>query len=64
MIPFSRQFVDNSDIKSVIKSLKSNFLTQGPLVNKFEKKVFFRFLKINIIEFIFKHSTIFMMFIF
>lgn len=39
MIPFSRQFVDNSDIKSVIKSLKSNFLTQGPLVNKFEKKV-------------------------
>lgn len=39
MIPFSRQFVDKSDVKSVIKSLKSNFLTQGPLVTSFEKEV-------------------------
>lgn len=30
--------IDNSDIKAVIKTLKSDFLTQGPLVGKFEKE--------------------------
>mgnify|MGYP001176348554 CR=1 FL=1 len=39
MIPYSRQLIDQKDIKSVVKVLKSNLLTQGPLVPKFEKKI-------------------------
>lgn len=39
IIPYSRQFIDKSDIKEVVKVLKSNFLTQGPNVNIFEKNV-------------------------
>ena len=39
MIPFSRQFIDKSDVKSVAHSLKSNFLTQGPKVQIFEKNI-------------------------
>ena len=39
MIPHSRQFINNKDIKSVIKVLKSKFLTQGPMVEIFEKKL-------------------------
>jgi len=38
MIPYSRQYIDKSDIKSIEKVLKSEFLTQGPLVKKFEKE--------------------------
>tara|TARA_A100001011_G_C14306817_1_gene843550 strand:+ start:2085 stop:3233 length:1149 start_codon:yes stop_codon:yes gene_type:complete len=37
MIPYSRQFIDDNDIKSVVKVLKSDFLTQGEFVNKFEE---------------------------
>ncbi len=39
MIPYSRQHLFSEDIKKVIKVLKSNFLTQGPQVEKFEKKI-------------------------
>lgn len=39
MIPYSRQLIDNLDLKAVNKVLKSNFLTQGPMVKKFESKV-------------------------
>ena len=39
MIPYSRQSIDKADIKSVINVLKSDFLTQGPLVEKFEIKI-------------------------
>ena len=39
MIPYSRQSISQDDIKAVKKVLKSNFLTQGPLVPKFEKKI-------------------------
>ena len=38
MIPYSTQTVDKSDIKAVVKILKSKFLTQGPQIEKFEKK--------------------------
>ena len=38
IIPYSRQSINNQDIKSVIKVLKSDFLTQGPEVPKLEKK--------------------------
>ena len=39
MIPYSRQSVDKKDIASVVKILKSNFLTQGPKVEEFEKNI-------------------------
>ena len=38
MIPYSRQNIDKDDIKSVTKVLKSDYLTQGPKVEIFEKK--------------------------
>ena len=39
MIPYSRQYLFPKDIKQVVKVLKSDFLTQGPQVEKFEKKI-------------------------
>jgi len=39
MIPYSKQFVSADDIKSVVKVLKSDFLTQGKQVPKFENKI-------------------------
>jgi len=39
MIPYSKQFISADDIKSVVKVLKSNFLTQGKQVPKFENEV-------------------------
>ena len=37
MIPYSTQTINKEDIKEVIKTLQSQFLTQGPKVEKFEK---------------------------
>ena len=39
MIPFSKQNINKDDINSVIKVLKSNYLTQGPKTLEFEKKI-------------------------
>ena len=39
MIPYSKQYIDKNDIENVKKILKSNFLTQGPTVEKFENVV-------------------------
>ena len=39
MIPYSTQTILNSDIKGVNKVLKSKWLTQGPLVKKFELRL-------------------------
>ena len=39
MIPYSRQNINQSDINSVTTILKSNFLTQGPIVKNFEEKI-------------------------
>lgn len=39
MIPYGKQSIDQDDIEAVILALKSDFLTTGPLVNKFEKAV-------------------------
>ena len=36
IIPYGRQWVDASDIKEVIKVLKSDWLTQGPRIKEFE----------------------------
>ena len=35
---YGQHQIDNSDIKEVVKVLKSDFLTQGPFVEKFEKE--------------------------
>jgi UDP-4-amino-4,6-dideoxy-N-acetyl-beta-L-altrosamine transaminase len=39
MIPYSRQDITQADIDSVVVALQSDFLTQGPLVPKFEVRV-------------------------
>lgn len=36
VFPYSRQYIDEDDIKSVIEVLKSSFLTTGPKVEEFE----------------------------
>jgi len=39
MINYGKQKIDNDDIESVIEALKSDFLTQGPAIDIFEKKL-------------------------
>jgi len=39
MIPYGRQEITESDIKEVKKVLRSNFITQGPIVPLFEQSV-------------------------
>ena len=39
MIPYGRQDINQTDIDAVLNVLKSDFLTQGPMVPKFESKI-------------------------
>ncbi|MBH1964880.1 MAG: UDP-4-amino-4,6-dideoxy-N-acetyl-beta-L-altrosamine transaminase [Comamonadaceae bacterium] len=39
MIPYGRQEVQQADIDAVVEVLRSDFLTQGPMVPRFEKAV-------------------------
>jgi UDP-4-amino-4,6-dideoxy-N-acetyl-beta-L-altrosamine transaminase len=39
MIPYGRQDISQEDIEAVVEVLKSDFLTQGPMVPKFENSV-------------------------
>lgn len=39
MIPYGRQDISDTDIKAVLEVLKSDFLTQGPVVPAFENEV-------------------------
>ena len=39
MIPYGRQEITKEDIKEVEKVLRSDFLTQGSVVPKFEQEV-------------------------
>jgi|TARA_B110000438_G_scaffold292370_1_gene330619 perosamine synthetase len=39
MIPYGKHHIDKNDINAVINVLKSKHLTQGPLINEFEKKI-------------------------
>ncbi len=39
MIPYGRQQIEQSDIDAVVEALKSDFLTQGPLLLRFEQAV-------------------------
>lgn len=38
-IYYGSQFIDKSDVAYVVKSLRSNFLTTGPLTNRFENNL-------------------------
>ena len=38
IIPYGRQTIDEKDIEAVIETLRSDFLTTGPKVKKFEEK--------------------------
>lgn len=37
MIPYGRQSISQADIRAVVSVLKSDFLTTGPMVNRFEQ---------------------------
>ncbi len=39
MIPYGKQLIDSKDVESVKKTLLSDWLTSGPLVEKFEKEI-------------------------
>ena len=39
MIPYGKQDINKDDIESIIKVLKSDYLTQGPVVPRFEKEI-------------------------
>jgi UDP-4-amino-4,6-dideoxy-N-acetyl-beta-L-altrosamine transaminase len=39
MIPYGRQHVTEADIEAVVKVLRSDFLTQGPMVPRLEKTI-------------------------
>ncbi len=39
MIPYGRQSINEDDIAAVVKALKGDFLTTGPLVEKFEMEL-------------------------
>ena len=39
MIPYGRQNVTDEDVRAVVDVLNSDFLTQGPIVEKFEQKI-------------------------
>ena len=39
LIPYGKQDINQNDIDAVLKVLKSDFLTQGPQVPKFERKI-------------------------
>lgn len=38
-LPYGRQSIDDNDINAVIEVLKSEYITQGPTIEKFERKV-------------------------
>ena len=39
MIPYARQDISQADIDSVIEVLRSDFITQGPIIPRFEGSV-------------------------
>jgi dTDP-4-amino-4,6-dideoxygalactose transaminase len=39
MIPYGRQSISENDIRAVVEALRSDFLTTGPLVEKFENEL-------------------------
>lgn len=38
-IPYGKQYIDKEDLESVLETLQSDYLTQGPKIPEFEKKI-------------------------
>ena len=38
MIPYGKQSIDDDDVQAVVKALRSDYLTTGPLVTEFENR--------------------------
>ena len=38
-LPYGKQNIDEDDIREVVKVLNSEYLTQGPIVRKFEDQL-------------------------
>lgn len=38
-IPYGKQTIDDEDIEAVVKTLKSPLITQGPIIDEFEKEI-------------------------
>lgn len=38
-LPYGKQWIDDDDIQAVVSVLKSDFLTQGPAIEQFEKRI-------------------------
>jgi len=38
-LPYGHQWIDDNDVEAVVRVLKSDFLTQGPLVQRFEEAI-------------------------
>ena len=36
-IPYGHQHINDEDVQAVIAALKSDYMTQGPLIGQFEK---------------------------
>ena len=43
MIPYGRQEITDADVAAVVEVLRSDFLTQGPMVPRFEEALAARF---------------------
>ena len=39
LLPYGQQWIDEYDIKSVVDVLQGDWITQGPKINEFEKKI-------------------------
>ncbi len=39
MINYAKQYISKKDIIAVVRTLKSDYLTTGPAITKFEKKL-------------------------
>ena len=39
MIPYGKQYIDEEDINAVIAVLRSDFITQGPVISQFESSI-------------------------
>ena len=38
IIPYGHQYINDDDVQAVLSSLKSDYMTQGPLIGQFEKE--------------------------
>ncbi|KOO49604.1 UDP-4-amino-4,6-dideoxy-N-acetyl-beta-L-altrosamine transaminase [Viridibacillus arvi] len=38
-LPYGKQMLDDADIEAVVKVLKGDYLTTGPMINKFEERI-------------------------